>query len=119
MSSIIVAGTLLVNAGAVLNFKLTSNREESFGEEVRGVSWSMLFPISVLRQMQSCNLTSFYECFIEALLKHVLINSVCNFQTLTTGDKIRESLMNIRQYRIFIGIWNILIMFCMILFFSG
>ena len=34
MSTIIVAGTLLVNAGAVLNFKLSANKDESFGEEV-------------------------------------------------------------------------------------
>ena len=35
MSTIIVAGTLLMNAGAVLNFKLSSNEDESFGDEVR------------------------------------------------------------------------------------
>ena len=34
MSTIIVAGTLLINAGAVLNFKLSADKEESFGEEV-------------------------------------------------------------------------------------
>ena len=72
MSTIIVAGTLLVNAGAVLNFKLTANKDESFGDE-----------------------------------------------GLTTGDKIRESLQNLRKYRIFIGVWNIFIMFCMLLIFSG
>ncbi|KAL5257776.1 hypothetical protein ACHWQZ_G012641 [Mnemiopsis leidyi] len=72
MSTLIVAGTLIINAGAVLNFKLSKNKDETFGEE-----------------------------------------------TLTTGDKIRESLQNVRQYRIFIGIWNVLIMVFMILFFSG
>ena len=34
MSSIIVAGTLILNAGAVLNFKLNTNTDESFGDEV-------------------------------------------------------------------------------------
>jgi hypothetical protein len=34
MSTIIVAGTLLVNAGAVLDFKLSANKDETFGEEV-------------------------------------------------------------------------------------
>lgn len=34
MSTIIVAGTLLINAGAILNFKLDSNKDETFGEEV-------------------------------------------------------------------------------------
>ena len=34
MSTLIVAGTLIVNAGAVLNFKLSKNKDETFGEEV-------------------------------------------------------------------------------------
>jgi len=72
MSTIILSATLLVNAGAVLNFKLSGQKEETFGEEV-----------------------------------------------VTTGDKVRQGLDNLRQYRIFIGLWNILVMVCMVLFFSG
>ena len=34
MSSVVVAGTLLINAGAVLNFRLSANKEETFGDEV-------------------------------------------------------------------------------------
>ena len=38
MSSIIVSATLLVNAAAVINFKLASNKEESFGDDVSVLS---------------------------------------------------------------------------------
>uniref|UniRef100_A0A3Q3KF86 Small integral membrane protein 7 n=1 Tax=Monopterus albus TaxID=43700 RepID=A0A3Q3KF86_MONAL len=54
--------TLLVNAGAVLNFKLT----------------------------------------------------IC-----LSGDNIREFLLSLRYFRVFIALWNIFIMFCMILLFGS
>ncbi|KAG9266764.1 small integral membrane protein 7, partial [Astyanax mexicanus] len=33
----------------------------------------------------------------------------------STGDNIREFLLSLRYFRIFIALWNIFIMFCMIL----
>ncbi|KAL7396927.1 hypothetical protein ABVT39_013802 [Epinephelus coioides] len=33
----------------------------------------------------------------------------------TTGDNIREFLLSLRYFRIFIALWNIFMMFCMIL----
>ncbi|KAI5101661.1 small integral membrane protein 7 precursor, partial [Silurus meridionalis] len=64
--------TLLMNAGAVLNFKLKRKETQShgFGDDP-GRS--------------------------------------------TTGDNIREFLLSLRYFRIFIALWNIFIMFCMIL----
>ncbi|XP_024134973.1 small integral membrane protein 7 [Oryzias melastigma] len=37
----------------------------------------------------------------------------------TTGDNIREFLLSLRYFRIFIALWNIFIMFCMILLFGS
>ncbi|XP_014770906.1 small integral membrane protein 7 [Octopus bimaculoides] len=37
----------------------------------------------------------------------------------TVGDKIREFLLSLRYFRIFIGLWNVLIMFCMIVLFGN
>uniref|UniRef100_A0A673L9D7 Small integral membrane protein 7-like n=1 Tax=Sinocyclocheilus rhinocerous TaxID=307959 RepID=A0A673L9D7_9TELE len=71
-----VCSTLLVNAGAVLNFKLKKRETQSqgFGDE-SGSS--------------------------------------------RTGDNIREFLLSLRYFRIFIALWNIFIMFCMILLFGS
>ncbi|CAL1546490.1 unnamed protein product [Lymnaea stagnalis] len=73
ISDLILFGTLLVNAGAVLNFKLKRSRDE--------------------------------EAFMPKLES-------------TTGDKIREFLLSLRHLRIFIALWNIFIMFLMLVFFS-
>uniref|UniRef100_A0A8C4X086 Small integral membrane protein 7 n=1 Tax=Eptatretus burgeri TaxID=7764 RepID=A0A8C4X086_EPTBU len=73
ISDFLLFGSLLVNAAAVLNFKL--KRKEgvnTFGEE-------------------------------EA----------------TTGDNIREFLLSLRYFRIFIALWNILMMVCMIILFGA
>uniref|UniRef100_A0A673XDS5 Small integral membrane protein 7 n=1 Tax=Salmo trutta TaxID=8032 RepID=A0A673XDS5_SALTR len=35
------------------------------------------------------------------------------------GDNIREFLLSLRYFRIFIALWNIFIMFCMILLFGS
>ncbi|NXA23565.1 SMIM7 protein, partial [Ibidorhyncha struthersii] len=32
----------------------------------------------------------------------------------TTGDNIREFLLSLRYFRIFIALWNVFMMFCMI-----
>ncbi|XP_041358298.1 small integral membrane protein 7-A-like [Gigantopelta aegis] len=73
ISDLILFGTLLVNAGAVLNFKLKKSVEDgSFG----------------------------------------IVGEP------TTGDKIREFLLSLRHLRIFIALWNILVMFLMLVFFS-
>uniref|UniRef100_A0A3P8S3B2 Small integral membrane protein 7 n=1 Tax=Amphiprion percula TaxID=161767 RepID=A0A3P8S3B2_AMPPE len=37
----------------------------------------------------------------------------------TTGDNIREFLLSLRYFRIFIALWNVFIMFCMILLFGS
>ncbi|KAH9523554.1 Small integral membrane protein 7-A [Bulinus truncatus] len=73
ISDLILFGTLMLNAGAVLNFKLKRSREE------------------------------------EAYMPDV--NS-------TTGDKIREFLLSLRHLRIFIALWNIFIIFLMLVFFG-
>uniref|UniRef100_H2Y5P0 Small integral membrane protein 7 n=1 Tax=Ciona savignyi TaxID=51511 RepID=H2Y5P0_CIOSA len=75
ISDLLLFGTLLVNAGAVLNFRLNKKKSEpSFGTE-------RLEP--------------------------------------STGDKIREFLSNLRYFRLVIAVWNIFIMFCMIVFFGS
>uniref|UniRef100_A0A672V613 Small integral membrane protein 7 n=2 Tax=Neognathae TaxID=8825 RepID=A0A672V613_STRHB len=66
--------TLLVNAGAVLNFRLRKRDTEGFGEESREP---------------------------------------------TTGDNIREFLLSLRYFRIFIALWNVFMMFCMIVLFGS
>ncbi|KAK6188507.1 hypothetical protein SNE40_004668 [Patella caerulea] len=68
ISDLILFSTLMVNAGAILNFKLRkSQQDEGFG----------------------------------------MSNS-------TSGDKIREFLLSLRHLRIFIGLWNVVVMFLMI-----
>uniref|UniRef100_A0A8B9FTD6 Small integral membrane protein 7 n=4 Tax=Psittaciformes TaxID=9223 RepID=A0A8B9FTD6_9PSIT len=69
IGDLLLCGTLLVNAGAVLNFRLRKRDTEGFGEESREP---------------------------------------------TTGDNIREFLLSLRYFRIFIALWNIFMMFCMI-----
>ncbi|XP_046906270.1 small integral membrane protein 7 [Hypomesus transpacificus] len=72
----LIFGTLLMNAGAVLNFKLKRKDTGShgFGDEPRRP---------------------------------------------TTGDNIREFLLSLRYFRIFIASWNIFMMFCMIVLFGS
>ncbi|KAJ8040577.1 Small integral membrane protein 7-A [Holothuria leucospilota] len=74
ISNFILFGTLLVNAGAVLNFKLKRKREDSFEDAIADP---------------------------------------------TTADKIREFLLNLRFFRIFIAFWNICVMVMMIILFGG
>ncbi|XP_018601367.1 small integral membrane protein 7 [Scleropages formosus] len=73
IGDILLFGTLLMNAGAVLNFKLKKRESQGFGDEPHG----------------------------------------------TTGDNIREFLLSLRYFRIFIALWNIFMMFCMILLFGA
>jgi len=72
ISDLLLAGTLLVNAGAVLNFKLKRKPQQEFGIET----------------------------------------------VPTTGDKVREFLYSLQYFRIFIALWNIFMMFLMIVFFG-
>ncbi|KAK2194198.1 hypothetical protein NP493_2g24090 [Ridgeia piscesae] len=72
LSNLIICGTLLINAGAVLNFKLKRRNDDKFGD-------------------------------IEP----------------TAGDKIREFLQSLQYFRIFIGLWNIFVLFLMLVFFSN
>uniref|UniRef100_A0A8C5VYN7 Small integral membrane protein 7 n=3 Tax=Boreoeutheria TaxID=1437010 RepID=A0A8C5VYN7_MICMU len=69
IGDILLFGTLLMNAGAVLNFKLKKKDTQGFGEESREPS---------------------------------------------TGDNIREFLLSLRYFRVFIALWNVFMMFCMI-----
>ncbi|KAL4235730.1 Small integral membrane protein 7 [Mactra antiquata] len=71
-SDLILFGTLLVNAGAILNFKLKRGKEDNF----------------------------------EAVSEP------------SVGDKVREFLLSLRYFRIFIALWNVFIMFCMLVFFG-
>jgi len=73
LSELIIAGTLLANAGAILNFKLNRSKEE--------------------------------DAFMPAVES-------------TTGDKIRHFLLSLRHLRVFIGLWNMFIIFLMIVFFN-
>uniref|UniRef100_A0A8C9X5E1 Small integral membrane protein 7 n=1 Tax=Sander lucioperca TaxID=283035 RepID=A0A8C9X5E1_SANLU len=66
--------TLLVNAGAVLNFKLKRKESQGFGDESKSP---------------------------------------------TTGDNIRDFLLSLRYFRIFIALWNIFMMFCMVVLFGS
>uniref|UniRef100_A0A8C3X7M7 Small integral membrane protein 7 n=10 Tax=Passeriformes TaxID=9126 RepID=A0A8C3X7M7_9PASS len=74
IGDLLLCGTLLVNAGAVLNFRLRRRDTEGFGEEPREP---------------------------------------------TTGDNIREFLLSLRYFRIFIALWNVFMMFCMIVLFGS
>ncbi|XP_007448607.1 PREDICTED: small integral membrane protein 7-like [Lipotes vexillifer] len=71
---ILLFGMLLMNAGAVLNFKLKKKDTQGFEEESREPS---------------------------------------------TGDNIREFLLNLRYFQIFIALWNVFMMFCMIVLFGS
>ncbi|XP_023699679.1 small integral membrane protein 7 [Brienomyrus brachyistius] len=74
IGDILIFGTLLVNAGAVLNFKLKKKDSQGFGDESHAP---------------------------------------------TSGENIREFLLSLRYFRIFIALWNIFMMFCMILLFGA
>ncbi|XP_072023408.1 small integral membrane protein 7-like [Amphiura filiformis] len=76
ISDILLFGTLLINAGAVLNFKLKRKSKETDG-------------------------------FEEAIGEP------------TTGDKVREFLLNLRYFRIFIAFWNVCMMFLMLVIFGS
>ncbi|KAA8589454.1 hypothetical protein PFLUV_G00108940 [Perca fluviatilis] len=74
IGDLLIFGTLLVNAGAVLNFKLKRKESQGFGDESKSP---------------------------------------------TTGDNIREFLLSLRYFRIFIALWNIFMMFCMVVLFGS
>ncbi|XP_070375457.1 small integral membrane protein 7 isoform X1 [Equus asinus] len=74
IGDVLLFGTLLMNAGAVLNFKLKKKDTQGFGDESREPS---------------------------------------------TGDNIREFLLSLRYFRIFIALWNVFMMFCMIVLFGS
>ncbi|TDH08718.1 hypothetical protein EPR50_G00100460 [Perca flavescens] len=74
IGDLLIFGTLLVNAGAVLNFKLKRKESQGFGDESKSP---------------------------------------------TTGDNIREFLLSLRYFRIFIALWNVFMMFCMVVLFGS
>ncbi|XP_048353006.1 small integral membrane protein 7 [Sphaerodactylus townsendi] len=74
LGDLLICGTLLVNAGAVLNFRLKKKESQGFDEQLTEP---------------------------------------------TTGDNIREFLLSLRYFRIFIALWNIFMMFCMIVLFGS
>ena len=73
IADFIICCTLLVNAGAVLNFKLKKSMDDQMFEEHE--------PGAI--------------------------------------DKIREFLLNLRYFRVFIGLWNVVIIFMMFVIFSS
>ncbi|XP_071501184.1 small integral membrane protein 7-A-like [Diadema setosum] len=75
LSNLLLFGTLLINAGAVLNFNFKKKADR--------------------------------DGFDDGLTEP------------STGDKIREFLLNLRYFRIFIALWNICIMFLMLVFFGS
>ncbi|XP_022315117.2 protein SMIM7 homolog [Crassostrea virginica] len=72
ISDLILFGTLLVNAGAILNFKLVKGKND----------------------LPDINAEP------------------------SLGEKVREFLQSLRYFRIFIGLWNIFVMFLMLLVFG-
>ncbi|KAJ7993329.1 hypothetical protein DPEC_G00271290 [Dallia pectoralis] len=75
IGDLLIFGTLLMNACAVLNFKLKRKESQGgFGDDPHRP---------------------------------------------TTGDNIREFLLSLRYFRIFIALWNVFMMFCMILLFGS
>nr|XP_047123833.1 small integral membrane protein 7 isoform X3 [Hydra vulgaris] len=74
LSNLIIFCTLMINACAILNFKLKKKKSsgDSFTEEEPGAV-----------------------------------------------DKIREFLLNLRYFRVFIGLWNVIIMIMMFVVFSS
>ena len=38
-----------------------------------------------------------------------------SFSVFIVGDKVNEFLLNLRYFRIFIGLWNVIIIICMIM----
>ncbi|XP_078054154.1 small integral membrane protein 7 [Mustelus asterias] len=74
IGDLMLFSTLLMNAGAVLNFKLKRRELQGFGEDGH---------------------------------------------ELTTGDNVKEFLLSLRYFRIFIALWNVFMMFCMIVLFGS
>ncbi|XP_023235451.1 small integral membrane protein 7-A-like isoform X1 [Centruroides vittatus] len=75
ISDLILSGTLLLNAAAVLNFKLKKKRD----------------------------VVDFSDQLTEPEI----------------GDKVREFLQSLQYFRVFIAMWNIFVMFLMIVFFGS
>ncbi|CAH1267855.1 small integral membrane protein 7-A-like [Branchiostoma lanceolatum] len=78
LSDLLLFGTLLINAGAVLNFNLSKKKGSSSG-----------------------------------------FDSDDQTQAVTAGDRIREFLLSLQYLRIFIALWNVFVMFCMIVLFGS
>ncbi|XP_015759671.1 PREDICTED: small integral membrane protein 7-like [Acropora digitifera] len=109
ISDILVAGTLLINACAVLNFKLA------------------LFQQAKMRlnaPQRDNNKTSALNIISSVASFHLL--TIVDMTTLSTisghflsGEKFKEFLLNLRYFRIFIGLWNIIMMVFMIVLFGS
>uniref|UniRef100_A0A914WUT4 Small integral membrane protein 7 n=1 Tax=Plectus sambesii TaxID=2011161 RepID=A0A914WUT4_9BILA len=74
-SEVVIAGTLLVNACAVLNFRLTKSQSSYPTFAVEG-------------------------------------------EPRSAGDRVREFLLSLQYFRVFIALWNVFIVFLMLIFFS-
>eukprot|EP00037_Helgoeca_nana_P011395 m.102408 g.102408 ORF g.102408 m.102408 type:complete len:82 (-) comp20806_c0_seq2:553-798(-) len=79
-SELLIAGTLVANAGAVLNFKLSIAKAEP---------------------------TADFDSPLDAKVEPSIV------------DKFREFLLNLRYFRIFIGVWNLVLIFFMLVLFSS
>ncbi|GAB1293328.1 Small integral membrane protein 7 [Apodemus speciosus] len=78
-----------MNAGAVLNFKLKKKDTQGFGEELKEPSTG----VDVARHGP--------------------------FHGRRGRDNIREFLLSLRYFRIFIALWNVFMMLCMIVLFGS
>ncbi|KAM4051195.1 small integral membrane protein 7 isoform 2-T2 [Anomaloglossus baeobatrachus] len=87
IGDLLLFGTLLVNAGAVLNFKLKKKDSQGFGDDPSEATTVGYMHFSI---------------------------AVGVDRSLGAGDNIREFLLSLRYFRIFIAMWNIFMMFCMI-----
>ncbi|KJE90647.1 hypothetical protein CAOG_001924 [Capsaspora owczarzaki ATCC 30864] len=79
IADIILSATLIANAGAILNFKLTKKQPD---------------------------IDSFEQ-----------VDQNANKESL--AERFREFLLNLRYLRIFIGVWNLVVIFLMLVFFSA
>ncbi|KAF7234712.1 Small integral membrane protein 7 [Varanus komodoensis] len=120
LGDLLLFGTLLVNAGAVLNFRL-KKESHGFGPEARGPSTGEaparggVSPArgGVSPSARGETLGSF-DGVAGAFGRSGKQRAAEGASLLFPGDNIREFLLSLRYFRIFIALWNIFMMFCMI-----
>ncbi|XP_078411717.1 uncharacterized protein LOC144688717 [Cetorhinus maximus] len=140
--------TLLMNAGAVLNFKLKRKELQGFGEDghelTTGVTCAVDKGVPVdglhldflkafdkmphqrlLWKMKAHGVgVTWIEDWLAVRKQRGCINGpFSDWQDVMSGvpqgDNIKEFLLSLRYFRIFIALWNIFMMFCMIVLFGS